>query len=354
MEYVPLGRSGMMVSRYILGTLTFAGTNGFEALGSIDDGQGRRLVDLALDAGVNAIDTANLYSMGDAEKVVGHALEGRRDKVLLFSKARSAVGDGPNDGGASRVHLTEQIEASLRRLRTDHLDLYFVHQWDGVTPVEETVATVSDLVRAGKIRYWGISNYSGWHVAKTALVARMQGDVPPVAHQIYYTPEAREAEYEIIPANEDFGIGSMIWSPLGQGLLTGKVTRDAPPAEGTRQSHDWPEPWVTDRDRLYRVIDALKAVADEHGVSVAQVTLAWVRQRPGVGTVVLGARNEDQLKDNLASAGLVLSAEQMGRIEAAGQPAAIYPFWHRSMWGLDRPTPIEKGYLEAMRASMRS
>jgi aryl-alcohol dehydrogenase-like predicted oxidoreductase len=352
MEYVPLGRSGMMVSKYILGTLTFAGTHGFEALGSIDEPLGRRMVDIALDVGVNAFDTANLYSMGDAELVLGKALAGRRDKVLLFSKGRSALGAGPNDSGASRLHLVGQVEKSLRRLQTDYLDLYFVHQWDGVTPVEETVETMSRLVQAGKIRYWGVSNYSGWQLAKTAMTARQPGYVPPVSHQFNYTPEAREAEYEILPAGEDLGIGAMIWSPLGEGLLTGRITRTRPATPGTRQGSDWPEPYVTDKERLYRVVDTLDAVAKERGISVPQVTLAWIRQRPGVDTIVVGARNEAQLKENLGAAEVTLTAEQMARIEEAGRPAPVYPFWHRALWGLDRPTPAEKTYLEGYRRTM--
>jgi aryl-alcohol dehydrogenase-like predicted oxidoreductase len=235
MDYVSLGRSGMKVSRYVLGTLTFAGTNGFEALGDVNVANARRMIDTARDAGINAFDTANLYSKGDAETVLGEAIKGRRGELLLFSKGRSAMGDGPNDGGASRVHLTAQLEGSLQRLQTDHLDLYFVHQWDGVTPPEETVETMSSFVKAGKIRYWGISNYSGWSLAKTVMIAREPGFVPPVAHQIYYTPEAREAEYELMPAADEFGIGSMIWSPLGQGLFSGKVAADGTAPAGTRQ-----------------------------------------------------------------------------------------------------------------------
>src|SRR5262245_13244726 len=203
MEYVQLGKSGMKVSRYVLGTLTFAGTNGFEALGSIDVQQARRLVDMAIAAGVNAFDTANLYSKGDAETVLGQALAGHRDKVLLFSKARSEIEARPNGGGASRIHLHAQLEASLKRLNTDWLDLYFVHQWDGMTPIEETVETMSGFVKTGKIRYWGVSNYSGWQLAKTAMITKATGFVAPVAHQIYYTPEAREAEYELIPAGDE-------------------------------------------------------------------------------------------------------------------------------------------------------
>jgi aryl-alcohol dehydrogenase-like predicted oxidoreductase len=353
MDYVPLGKSGMMVSRYVFGTLTFAGTNGFEALGSIDAEQGKRLIDMALDAGVNAFDTANLYSKGDAETVLGEALDGRRDKVLVFSKGRSGMTDGPNGGGASRLHLTGQLEGSLKRLKTDYLDLYFVHQWDGVTPIEETVETMSGFVKAGKIRYWGISNYSGWAVAKTAMVAQTPGFISPVAHQIYYTPEAREAEYELITAGQEFGIGSMVWSPLGQGLFGGKAKSDGMMPDGTRQGDKgWLEPFVTDWSRFAKVLDAVETVAKETGRSVPQVTLAWLRDRPGIGSIVLGARNEWQLADNLASYDLNLTAEQAARIEAAGRPTPIYPFWHRAMWATDRPTPSEAVYLNGYRKTI--
>ncbi|HGM5581744.1 TPA: aldo/keto reductase [Pseudomonas putida] len=353
MEYSPLGRSGLLVSKYVFGTLTFAGTNGFEALGSADAQQGRRMIDMALDAGVNAIDTANLYSKGDSEVIVGKALAGRRDRALVFSKAASPMAAGPNDSGASRQHLSLQIEDSLRRLQTDYLDLYFIHRWDGVTPVEETVQTMSDLVRAGKIRYWGVSNYSGWQVAKTVLTARQMGAVAPVAHQLYYTPAAREAEYELIPAGDDLGLATMVWSPLGQGLLSGRVGRDQAPAADTRQgTPGWLEPYVADPAQLYAVIDALQDVAGNLGVSAAQIALAWIRQRQYVHSVVIGARTEAQLQDNLASAGVTLDAAQMAHIEQAARPAPLYPFWHRSMWALDRPTPSEREFLQLHRKTM--
>jgi aryl-alcohol dehydrogenase-like predicted oxidoreductase len=313
----------------------------------------KRLVDTAIDAGVNAFDTANLYSKGDAETVLGQALAGRRDKVLLFSKGRSEVEAGPNGGGASRVHLHAQLDASLRRLKTAWLDLYFVHQWDGVTPIEETVETMSGFVKAGKIRYWGVSNYSGWQLAKTAMIAKAPGFIAPVAHQIYYTPEARDAEYELIPAGEELGIGSMIWSPLGQGLFGGKAKSDGSAPQGTRQGDpQWPEPYLPDGERFARVLTAIEAVAKETGHSVPQVALAWTRTRPGVGTIVLGARNKEQLADNLASYALTLTPEQAARIEAAGRPRPLYPFWHRAMWGFDRPTPSEREYLAGHRQTV--
>ena len=353
MEYVTLGKSGMKVSCYILGTLTFAGTNGFEALGSIGNAQGRRLVDMAIDAGINAFDTADLYSLGDAESVLGEALAGRRDKVLIFSKGRSQVDESPNGAGASRIHLHTQLDASLRRLKTDYLDLYFVHQWDGVTPIEETVETMSGFVKAGKIRYWGVSNYSGWQLAKTAMLAKTPGFVPPIAHQFYYTPEAREAEYELFPAGAELGIGSMIWSPLGQGLFGGKANPDGSAPQGTRQGDpQWPEPYIPDTDRFARVLSTVEAVAKEIGRSVPQVTLAWTRSRPGVDTIALGVRNEEQLADDLASYDLMLTSEQVARIEAAGRPRPLYPFWHRAMWGFDRPTPSEREYLAGHRETV--
>jgi aryl-alcohol dehydrogenase-like predicted oxidoreductase len=352
-DYLQLGRSGLRVSKFVFGTATFSGTNGFEALGATTGDQARRQVDIALDAGVNAFDTANLYSRGDSESVLAEALAGRRDKALIFSKAGFPMTEAPNDRGASRVHLVDQAEKSLRRLRTDYLDLYFVHLWDGLTPVEETVEAMSGLVEAGKIRYWGVSNYSGWALAKTVLTAEAAGLVPPVCQQIYYTAEAREAEYELLPAGRELGVGSMVWSPLGQGVLTGKVTREHPAPAGSRQgSSGWKEPWVMDKERLYRVIEALKEVAAQRGATIAQIALAWVKDRPGVGPVVLGARNEQQLREDLAAATIELTQEQQDRIEAVARPAPLYPFWHRAMYATERATPAEAEYLRRHRKTL--
>jgi aryl-alcohol dehydrogenase-like predicted oxidoreductase len=353
MEYVTLGSSGLRVSKLVFGTLTFAGTNGFEAVGSSVGGEARRLVDLALDAGVNAFDTANLYSRGDSERVLGEALVGRRDRALVFTKAGFPMSDDANDAGASRVHLLDQVDRSLQRLRTDYIDLYFVHLWDGLTPVEETVDAMTALVRAGKIRHWGVSNYSGWALAKTVMTARAAGLVAPISHQLYYTAEAREAEYELLPAGAELGVGAMIWSPLGQGVLTGKVTRghDAPP--DTRQgAASWREPWVMDGERLHRVVDALREVAAEHDATISQVAIAWVKDRPHVGPVVIGARTEAQLRENLAAGSLTLTPAQHDRIEAVARPAPIYPFWHRAANAMGRASESEVGYLRAHRATL--
>ncbi len=353
MNIIQLGRSGLMVPKFVFGTATFSGANGFEAVGTTVGDEARRLIDIAMDAGVNAFDTSNLYSYGESERVLAEALAGRRDKALIFTKAGFPMSKAPNDRGSSRIHLTDQLENSLRRLRTDYVDLYFIHLWDGVTPVEETVETMTGFVRAGKIRHWGVSNYSGWSLATTVMTARAAGLIQPVSHQFYYTAEAREAEYELIPAGEELGVSSMIWSPLGQGVLTGKVDRDKKAPAGTRQGTEgWSEPWLMSKERLYSVIDVLKEIAAERGETVAQIALAWVKDRPGVGPVVLGARNESQLREDLAAISIELTREQHDRIEAAARPAPIYPYWHRAMHATDRATPSEKGYLQGYRKTL--
>jgi aryl-alcohol dehydrogenase-like predicted oxidoreductase len=350
MDYVQLGNSGLRVSKFVFGTMTFGGTHGFEALGSTTGEAARRQIDMVLDAGVNAIDTANVYSRGDAERVVGEALAGRRDKALVFTKV--GMGSGPNGSGTSRGLITAEIEASLRRLRTDYVDLYFTHRWDGLTPVEETVETMTDLIKAGKIRYWGVSNHSAWALTKTVMTARANGLIAPVAQQIYYTAEGREAEYELLPAGADLGVAAMIWSPLGQGLLTGKVGRDQAAPEGSRQASKWPEPWIMDWDRLWRVVDALRVVAAEQGATVAQIALAWLRARPNVGPIVIGARTDDQLRESLGAASIALTPDQHDRIEAVARPAPIYPLWHRARTSIDRASPAELEYLRGYRKTL--
>lgn len=352
MDYIYLGNSGLRVPKYILGTVPFSGTNGFEAAGDIKEDTARRMVDLSLEAGINMFDTANLYSKGDAERVLGAAIKGRRDEVLLTSKTGFPLSDNPNVRGASRNNILSSIDESLERLGTDYLDVYFVHLWDGQTPVEETVEAMTSLVKSGKIRHWGVSNYSGWALARTFSVAERNGFIPPITQQIYYTPEAREAEYELLPAGTELGIGSMIWSPLGEGLLNGKIGRNKKAPDNTRQGAGWPEPWVQDQERLYDVIDVLEEVAANHNASVPQIAYAWVRDRPNVGPIVIAARNEEQLKENIASYNIQLSAEEHDRIESAARPAPIYPNWHRAMNSMELGSPSEMSYLNGYKKSM--
>ncbi|MFI5611720.1 aldo/keto reductase [Amycolatopsis sp. NPDC051903] len=354
MKYRQLGNSGLRVSELVLGTLNVGHHEDFAALGGLGEEAVRRLVDIALDAGVNMIDTADLYSHGEAEEIVGAALKGRRDDVLVATKARFPTGNGPNDAGSSRFHLIRAVENSLRRLGTDHVDLLYLHQWDGETPVEETLQTLDQLVRDGKVRYSGLSNFSGWQVTKTLAVAREHRFAPPIAQQIYYTPEAREAEYEILPAAADAGLGTLIWSPLGQSLLTGKVRRGRPVPPGTRQGTDWPEPFVTDRERAYDIIDVLVEIAEGREISVAQVVLAWLLARPGITGAVFGARDEEQLCDDLAAVDVELTAEETARIEQVGRPAAQYPFWHRASLATDRPDKGEAPYLPGYAAALHA
>ena len=269
MDHIRLGDSGLYVSRLALGTIPFGSGGGMEEIAGLDDAAATRQLETALERGVNFVDTANIYNGGDSEKVLGRILGRNREEIVLTSKARAAVGDGPNDSGASRLHLTRAVEDSLRRLDTDHLDLMYLHQWDGQTPIRETIETMAQLIRAGKIRYWGVSNYSGWQLAKTVYEARLAGLPAPIAQQVYYTPEAREIEYEIIPAARDLGVATFGWSPLGEGLLNGKVRRGRPTPSDTRQGTGWPEPHVTDWNRAYDLIELFDEIAQELGWSPA-------------------------------------------------------------------------------------
>jgi aryl-alcohol dehydrogenase-like predicted oxidoreductase len=344
-EYRQLGRSGLRISTLTLGTMTFGGQKGFEKVGSTDTSGARRIVDRSLDAGVNLIDTADVYSGGVSEEIVGSAIEGRRDRLLLATKARFRMGAGPNDAGLSRLHLIRACEDSLRRLGTDHIDLYQVHQWDGQTPVEETMEALDTLVRDGKVRYVGCSNLSAWHVMKSLAVSDAHGYQRYVSQQIHYTLQAREAEYELIPAGLDQGLGVLVWSPLAGGLLSGKHRRGEPAAEGTRHATDWNEPPVYDEESLWRIVDSLVAIADARGVSAAQIALAWLLTRPGVSSLVIGARTEQQLEDNLAAADLVLDQVEIDRLEEISRRPLPYPFWHQASAIGDRLSEPDRALL---------
>ena len=336
MEYRQLGGSGLRVSALTLGTMTFGGKGWAEAVGDTDADGARRQIGMALDAGVNLIDTADVYSEGRSEEIIGEALGGRRDDVLLATKVRMPMGDGPNDAGLSRHHIVRGAEDSLRRLRTDRIDLYQAHEWDGQTPLEETLAAFDSLVQAGKVRYVGCSNHTGWQLMKALGVSDRRGLGRYVSQQIYYSLQARDAEAELVPVSLDQGLGILVWSPLAGGLLSGKYRRNQPTPEGTRRFAGWDEPPVHDEDRLYDTIDALVEVADAHGVSAAQVALAWLLGRPAVTSVIVGSRTDEQLADNLAAADLVLTDAERARLDQVSQEPLRYPHWHQRNTSADR------------------
>ncbi|SDT25952.1 Predicted oxidoreductase [Microlunatus soli] len=335
MEYRQLGRSGLRVSTLTLGTMTFGTTALASSLGHVDEAGVRRQVDIALDAGVNLIDTANMYSIGASETLVGKAIQGRRDQVLISTKVRFPMADGPNDAGLSRNHILEQIEASLTRLGTDHVDIYHVHEWDGLTPMEEYLETLDNLVKSGKVRYLGVSNFAGWQLMKALATSDAHNWNRFVSNQIYYSAEARDAEYELIPLSVDQGLGVMAWAPLAGGLLTGKYRRDAQPSEG-RQITDWSEPPVRNPDKLWDTIDVLIKIADGHSASPAQIALAYLHAKTGVTTLVIGARKEEQLIDNLGAADLKLTQDEVDALDVVSAPDIIYPHWHQAACVGDR------------------
>jgi aryl-alcohol dehydrogenase-like predicted oxidoreductase len=340
-EYRTLGASGLKISVLTMGTMTFGGTGGFASVGSTGVDDARRQVDLCLEAGVNLIDTADVYSDGLSEEIVGQVLRGRRDEVLVATKVRMAMGPGPNDAGLSRHHILSGCEASLRRLGTDHIDLYQVHEWDGVTPLEETLEALDLLVQAGKVRYVGASNYTGWQLMKALGTAERTGLPRFVSEQIFYSLQARDAEYELIPAAVDQGLGVLVWSPLSGGLMSGKYRRGQQPPAGSRQLTDWNEPPVYDQEKLYDTVDVLTAVGAEHGVSAAQVALAYLLGRPAVTSLIVGARTTEQLADNLAAADLVLGAEERDQLDQVSALPLIYPHWHQAKTARDRLSPAD-------------
>jgi len=329
MEYRQLGTSGLQVSALTLGTMTFGGQGGFAKVGATDLKGATRQIDMCLDAGVNVIDTADVYSTGGSEEIVGQALGAKRDDVLLATKVRMRMGDGPNMEGLSRHHVISGCEASLRRLRTDHIDLYQVHEWDGLTPLEETLGALQYLVDTDKVRYVGVSNYAAWQLMKTLGIAERDHLPRFVSQQIYYSLQERSAEYELLPLATDQGLGTLVWSPLAGGLLSGKYRRGQDAPEGSRHFGGWDEPPVYDEDKLYDTIDVLVEIADGHGVSAAQVALAWLLGRPTISSVIIGARTDEQLADNLRAAELQLSDEERSRLEEVSRPPLLYPYWHQ-------------------------
>jgi aryl-alcohol dehydrogenase-like predicted oxidoreductase len=343
MEYRQLGGSGFKVPALTFGTGTFGGTTEFfKAWGSSDVAEATRLVDICLDAGLTMFDSADIYSDGAAESILGEAIKGRRDQVLISTKGTFRNGTGANDVGSSRSHLTRTVEASLKRLGTDYIDLYQLHAFDAATPVEEALGTLDDLVRAGKIRYIGCSNFSGWHLMKSLAVSEKYGWSRYVAHQAYYSLIGRDYEWELMPLGLDQKVGAVVWSPLGWGRLTGKIRRGQPPPENSRLKAKVVVdngPPIQD-EYLYRVVDALFEVASETEKTVPQVALNWLLQRPTVATIVIGARNEEQLRQNIGAVGWNLSAEQVAKLDAASATTLAYPYWHQSGFKERNPSPV--------------
>lgn len=346
MEYRYLGRSGLRVSALTMGTMTFGGVGWASMVGSAGIDEATRQVDMCLDAGVTLFDTANSYSAGLSEEILGEALGGRRDEVLIATKVRMRMGDGPNEQGLSRYSVIRECEASLKRLGTDHIDLYQVHEWDGRTPLDETLGALDDLVRSGKVRYIGVSNYAAWQLMKALGVSDRAGLARFASQQIHYSLQARDAEYELLPAALDQGLGVLVWSPLAGGLLTGKYRRGEAPPDGTRRFAGWTEPPVEDEGKLYAIVDTLVEVAAAHGVSAAQVALAWLLQRPAVTSVIIGARTSEQLADNLAAVELVLAPDEVAALDAVSAIPLLYPYWHQARTVSDRLSPADLSLIQ--------
>lgn len=340
MQYRQLGKSGLKVPALSLGTATFGGAGEFfSRWGSTDTTAATRMVDLCLEVGVNFFDTADVYSAGMSEEVLGAAIAGRRNQVLISTKATFRMGDGPNDTGSSRYHIIRAAEASLKRLGTDHIDLYFMHGFDALTPVDEVNAALDHLIGSGKVGYIGASNFSGWQVMKSLAAADAAHRARYVAYQGYYSLIGRDYEWELMPLMLDQGLGLMVWSPLGWGRLTGNIRRNQPLPEGRIKAGGEIGGPPVNEALLYDVVDALDAVAAETGKTVPQVALNWLLQRPGVSNIVIGARNEEQLKQNLGALGWNLSPEQVERLDAASRTTPIYPYWHQMGFDERNPKP---------------
>lgn len=328
MEFRQLGNSGLRVPVLSLGTATFGGTNAFfKAWGETDVKEASRLIDISIDNGLNFFDTANVYSQGDSEKILGAALEGRRDKAIIATKATFATGADVNDYGASRFHILKEVDASLTKLKTDYIDLYIMHAFDPTTPIEETLSTLDQLVRSGKIRYIGASNFTAWQLMKSLSISEKLGFEKYVIHQAYYSLVGRDFEAELMPFAQDQQIGTMVWSPLGWGRLTGKIRRGQPLQGGRIKSGGAAGGPEIDDEFLYNVVDVITDIANENGKTVSQVSLNWLLQRPTVSNIVIGARNEEQLLENLGAVDWKLSAEQIARLDQVTAQSPRYPHW---------------------------
>ena len=342
MEYRQLGGSGLKVPALSFGTATFGGRGEFfKAWGSTDVAEAKKLLDICLEAGVNMFDTADTYSQGLSEEILGQAIKGRRDKVLLSTKATFRMGDGPNDLGSSRYHLIKSCEASLKRLGTDYIDIYTLHGFDALTPVEEVLKTLDELVQKGMVRYIACSNFSGWHLMKSLATSDRFGWSRYAGHQAYYSLVGREYEWELMPLALDQKVGTIVWSPLGWGRLTGKLRRGQElPAESRLHVTLKSAPPVPDA-LLFDVVDVLFELAEELDKTVTQVALNWLLQRPTVSSLIIGARDEEQLRQNLGAVGWNLTPEQMQRLDKVSQTTPIYPYWHQRPFQERNPSPVK-------------
>ena len=350
MEFRTLGRSGLKVPVLCFGTGTFGGGNEFfKAWGETDVKEARALIDVCMEAGVNFFDTADIYSNGLSEEILGQAIKHLpRESLLISTKStfafpsRNGQAAGPNDVGSSRYHILQQVEGSLKRLGTDYIDIYHMHAFDALTPVEETLNTLDQLVREGKVRYIAASNFSGWHLQKSIDISERHGWARYVAHQVYYSLIGRDYELELMPQAVEEKIGALVWSPLGWGRLTGKIRRGHPLPETSRLHKAAEGGPVMDDEYLYTVVDALDKVSAETGKTVPQIALNWLLQRPTVSSVIIGARNEEQLRANLVAASFQLTASQMETLDRASQTRAIYPYWHQHQFQDRNPIPVKR------------
>lgn len=341
MEYRQLGGSGLKVPVLSFGTATFGGGNEFfRAWGSSDVAAARRLIDICLEAGVNLFDSADVYSHGLSEEILGQAIAGKREQLLISTKATFRMDDGPNDLGSSRYHLIRACEASLRRLNTDYIDIYTMHGFDALTPVEEVLRTLDDLVQSGKVRYIACSNFSGWHLMKSLAVSQTYGWSRYVAHQAYYSLVGREYEWELMPLALDQKVGTLVWSPLGGGRLTGKIRRNQPLPTVSRLHTAAEGGAPVPDEKLYQIVDVLDEIAKETSKTVPQIALNWLLQRPTISSVIIGARDEEQLKQNLGAVGWNLTPEQITKLDAASDVTPIYPYWHQRQFVERNPLPI--------------
>lgn len=342
MEFRRLGHSGFKVPLLTLGTGTFGGSNDFfKAWGSTDVAEATKLVDICLEAGANMFDSADVYSSGMAEEILGQAIKGRRNKVLISTKATFPMSDNPNEVGSSRIWLIRAVEAALKRLETDYIDLFQLHGFDAMTPMEETMGVLDDLVKAGKIRYIGCSNFSGWHLMKSLAVSEKYGLARHVAHQAYYSLVGRDYEWELMPLGQDQGVGAMVWSPLGWGRLSGKYRRSEPIGPDARAVKNGDSAPQVPEDYLYDVMDVLDELAAETGKTVPQIALNWVASRPTVSSIIMGARNEEQLRANLGAVGWSLDKDQIARLDAVSKRPLAYPYWHQTGFGQRNPFPVD-------------